>query len=237
MRLKALFVLLTTIVFFNQGIAQESFLKKNKQWVAPVVLGGIGLALYNHPTKNAQIEFRNQYLPNFQTKIDDFLQFSPTLLFIGANVAQRISSNSPQPIKDKLGVFIIGTATYVGISQILKRGINDNRPDGGNFSFPSGHTTSAFFGARILDKEFRQTKPWLVVGGYTLASATGVLRMANNKHWVNDVFFGAGLGIASAEFAYWLYPKLKSKTVNKQAFHFDPIIAPDFYSARATYTF
>jgi membrane-associated phospholipid phosphatase len=89
----------------------------------------------------------------------------------------------------------------------------------------------------MLDKEFRKTHPWLVVGAYSIATATGVLRVANNKHWASDVFVGAGLGIASAEFAYWLYPKLKSKFEQKQAFEFEPILAPNLYAAKFTYSF
>jgi membrane-associated phospholipid phosphatase len=33
--------------------------------------------------------------------------------------------------------------------------------------------------------------------------------MYNNKHWLNDVLAGAGVGIASTQFAYWLYPKMQ----------------------------
>lgn len=217
--------------------AQESILKKNKQWIAPILLGGIGLACYNQPIKNAQLEFRNDNFPNFQTKADDFLQFTPTLLYIGMNISDRLAAKSKERLKDQFGVFVIGTGTYVLLAQVLKRGINETRPDGSDFAFPSGHTTTAFFGARLLDKEFRQTKPWLVASAYTLATATGFLRMANNKHWASDVLVGAGLGIASAEFAYWVYPKIQMKLEKKQAFRFEPILAPNLYAARVAYTF
>ena len=75
------------------------------------------------------------------------------------------------------------------------------------------------------------------MSAYTLASATGALRIANNKHWASDVLVGAGLGIASAEFATWLYPKIKSNLNKDQAFHFEPILTPNLYAARLEYRF
>jgi membrane-associated phospholipid phosphatase len=37
--------------------------------------------------------------------------------------------------------------------------------------------------------------------------------MYNNKHWLNDVAAGAGVGILSTRLAYWLYPKLKNSFI------------------------
>jgi membrane-associated phospholipid phosphatase len=225
------------LILSNRLDAQEFPRKKEKKWIAPMVLTGVGIALYNDHLKNAQIKFSNKHLSDFETNLDDYLQFAPTLLLIGANISQKISGKEQAPVTEKLGKLIIGVGTYVTVTQILKRGINETRPNGSDYSFPSGHTTAAFFGARMLDKEYRKANPWLVVGAYSIATATGVLRMANNKHWASDVFVGAGLGMASAEFAYWLYPKLKSKFEQKQAFEFEPILAPNLYAAKFTYSF
>jgi membrane-associated phospholipid phosphatase len=60
--------------------------------------------------------------------------------------------------------------------------------------------------------------------------------MANNKHWASDVAMGAAVGIASAEFAHWLYPKLQ-KSVEKTTLQWEPIVAPYFYAARLSYAF
>ncbi|MEA4810833.1 MAG: hypothetical protein VB136_16500 [Macellibacteroides fermentans] len=35
--------------------------------------------------------------------------------------------------------------------------------------------------------------------------------MYNNKHWVGDVAFGAGLGILSTKVTYWIYPYIEQK--------------------------
>jgi membrane-associated phospholipid phosphatase len=48
-----------------------------------------------------------------------------------------------------------------------------------------------------------------------MAATTGYLRMYNNKHWFGDVVAGAGVGILSAKFSYWLFEKLN----NNNKFH------------------
>jgi membrane-associated phospholipid phosphatase len=88
----------------------------------------------------------------------------------------------------------------------------------------------------MLDRSFGKKYPAIAIGGYALATATGALRMANNKHWASDVAMGAAIGIASAELAYWAYPKLK-KSLNKTSLTWEPVVAPNFYAARVRYAF
>jgi len=60
-------------------------------------------------------------------------------------------------------------------------------------------------GATILHKEYGLTRsPWYSVAGYGVATATGIMRVLNNRHWVSDVLSGAGIGIMSTELAYAL---------------------------------
>jgi hypothetical protein len=42
------------------------------------------------------------------------------------------------------------------------------------------------------------------VAGYGVATATGVMRVLNNRHWISDVMSGAGIGIMSTELGYAL---------------------------------
>lgn len=75
-------------------------------------------------------------------------------------------------------------------------------------SFPSGHSAEVFASAELLRREYKDISPWYGVADYTMAAATGYLRMYNNKHWLSDVCAGAGIGILSTDVAYWLYPKI-----------------------------
>ncbi len=99
-----------------------------------------------------------------------------------------------------------------GAILVLKHTTNELRPDGSNYlSFPSGHTANAFTGASLLDREFSSVSPWIPLGGYAMATSTGILRMTNDKHWLSDVLVGAGIGLLSTEIAYQVYPWLTRK--------------------------
>lgn len=58
--------------------------------------------------------------------------------------------------------------------------------------------------ATMLHKEYGHRSPWYSIGGYTLATLTGVTRQLNNRHWMSDVMVGAGIGILATEFGYFL---------------------------------
>ena len=71
---------------------------------------------------------------------------------------------------------------------------------GGNYqSFPSGHTTAAFAAAAAVSAE---TSRWYPAATYFLigpilyggATAVGLSRMYNNRHWASDVIVGAAIG-------------------------------------------
>ena len=69
--------------------------------------------------------------------------------------------------------------------------------------YPSGHTATAFTGATLLAHEYGHRSVWIPIAGYTVATATGVMRVLNNRHHVSDVIVGAAVGILAAELAYW----------------------------------
>jgi hypothetical protein len=143
--------------------------------------------------------------PNFH--LDDFLALAPTVAVFGLQIAHV-------PSKHTIGqTFVINGIAEI-ISNIVVMGTKsfhlEWRPDSSNrSSFPSGHTATAFVGAEVLRKEFNGSSPWYGVAGYTVAAATGYLRMYNRKHWCSDVLAGAGIGIVSAQLAYIIYPVTK----------------------------
>ena len=40
---------------------------------------------------------------------------------------------------------------------------------------------------------------------YGIAGSVGVMRMVNNRHYISDVLFGAGLGYLSMKLSYWTH--------------------------------
>ncbi|MDR1331968.1 MAG: phosphatase PAP2 family protein [Tannerella sp.] len=128
------------------------------------------------------------------------------------------------------------TAVYT-----VKNTTNIRRPDGSNnCSFPSGHTATAFVGAHILYREYRDVSPWICVAGYAVATGTGVLRVLNRKHWISDVITGAGIGILSAEAGYMLLPAIRNTlgiTGEKSRLLVSPVIGENQYAIGLAYTF
>lgn len=232
MKIKAI-ILILCLTIPLKNIAQKS--TKKIRWKAPVAFGVASFLLYNQSAKDAQSTIYRNNFSSFSTKLDDILQYTPTVLNVGLSLSGLEEKNTRL---DRVRIFILGTVIYVATTQGLKYAINETRPNGTQHSFPSGHSATAFFGATLLAKEYGENYPWIALGGYTLAGTTTVLRMANNKHWASDVLMGAGIGIASAEIASYLYPKIKSKlSKTKGAWNFKPQIAPNYYVARLNYSF
>lgn len=148
-------------------------------------------------------ENKHTLVTDFKTEIDNYTQFFGPVMATGLKIA-GVEGRSDW------GRYLASTAMSYGIMALFVNSIKytakEMRPDGSTRnSWPSGHTATAFVGATILHKEYGLTRsPWYSVAGYGVATATGVMRVLNNRHWVSDVLSGAGVGIMSGELAYAL---------------------------------
>lgn len=77
------------------------------------------------------------------------------------------------------------------MSEILKKTVREERPDGsGHSSFPSGHATAAF-AAATMQSEYH---PWQTPLWMTGAALIGASRVKLHRHYIHDVVAGGWHG-------------------------------------------
>lgn len=193
----------------------------------PLIVGGLIVKSEDDHFRG----LRNEYLPRFNRHLDDYMQYAPAAVMLGMKAAgvQSRSSWGRMLVSDAFSALLMG-----GVVNTLKQTTNVERPDGSNkHSFPSGHTATAFMTATMFTKEYGHKSPWVGVGAYSVATATGLMRMANNKHWLSDVLTGAGIGILSTEVGYYFADLIfREKGINRFANEnmFDRMDKPSFVS-------
>lgn len=142
-------------------------------------------------------------------KVDEYSQYVPMAAAYGLNLCGLKGQHG---FRDRTIILAMSYATMGILVNSMKYSFKEKRPDSNaRNSFPSGHTATAFMGAELLYREYRNVSPWIGYAGYAVAAATGYLRIYNDRHYANDVIAGACIGMASARLAYWLYPRCFKK--------------------------
>ena len=78
------------------------------------------------------------------------------------------------------------------VTQGIKLAVGRTRPDGTQFSFPSGHSASSFATATVLQRHLG----WKAgVPAYALATFVAASRVQVKRHYLSDVTMGAAIGI------------------------------------------
>lgn len=222
MKIKLLIVL-TFFLSLNGNAQQKDSISSIKyelsfkDFIIPATLISGGLLLKKSPiNKNLQGDFRAVLGTDFDTKTDNYLQYEAVLQIYGGRYLGFKAKNDflHQTIN-----ILISNAIMGGIVQSLKHTFKEVRPDGSDqFSFPSGHTATAFTNASLLFYEYKDVNIWYASSGFLFATTTGFLRIANNKHYTSDVLAGAGIGIGVG-LAVSFWSPFKSVTFGKNKTH------------------
>lgn len=182
-----------------------------KPFIVPAAMIAYGLIAIKSPALLDVNEFFKRKFwsdnPHNAWHGDNYLQFAPAAAVYALNIVGVHGKNN---FRDRSMIYFISNiflnVTVTSVKSLTK----EERPDGSsNLSFPSGHTAEAFASAEFLRQEYKDVSGWYGVAGYATATATGMLRMYNNKHWLSDVIAGAGVGIASTKLAYIVYPAIR----------------------------
>lgn len=203
------FLLKDSISVSGKGYSFAKQTSNGKKWLKASIIpaglisfGVITAAVPDHTffsKYTIQEKIKNKY-PDFSTTADNYLQFVPG---VAVFALKAIGLESRSDLLNQSIILVKSQLLTMAIVQSLKSITHVERPNGNGYqSMPSGHTAQAFQLATMLDMEYRDVTPWISVSGYAVASATGALRMMNNKHWISDVLVGAGIGIFTTKFVY-----------------------------------
>lgn len=186
--------------YVNDSVTTKTHYQNN------ITYQGLGFVAAGLLIKSRQHDFRemrNLFQKDYHESWDNYTQYAPLVATWGLHAAGAEGQSSWKRLAVSNAVSALIVA---GITNSLKYTVRERRPDEtAKNSFPSGHTATAFMAATILHKEYGQTQsPWYSVAGYSMATATAVGRILNNRHWVTDVLVGAGVGIIATDLGYFV---------------------------------
>ena len=99
----------------------------------------------------------------------------------------------------QVGVDMIEAEIVAGITtHVLKYATQRTRPDGEEFSFPSGHAAGTFAIATVLQRHYGLKA---AIPAYTMATLISAARLQANSHYPTDIIMGSAFGILAGRSA------------------------------------
>jgi len=155
-------------------------------------MGGLA-ALVGHPADNRV----STGLAGSQS-LHSFFRAGETIGAASVQMASALATYSIGRATGKPKVAALGADLVRAqiVSQAMTQGIKLTvgraRPDGTQYSFPSGHSASAFATAAVLQRHLG----WKAgIPAYGVATYVAASRIQVKRHYLSDVAFGAALGM------------------------------------------
>ncbi len=172
--------------------SRESFLRADNM-TALLLAGGASIIMHNtHADTNIERHFdKHPSLHGFEDESLNVIGHPATHLgasalwcFLSAENDDRFNWQRAWTMRTALTLNWLATMG-------LKLARNNETPNGKDYAWPSGHTSSSFTVASVLDELYG---PRVGIPAYVVASAVAYRMMDTGDHWASDVVFGATLG-------------------------------------------
>jgi membrane-associated phospholipid phosphatase len=113
----------------------------------------------------------------------------------GALATYAVGRFTSNPKVSQIGADLIRAQIVTQVlTATVKGAVGRTRPDGTQYSFPSGHASSTFATATVLQRHFG----WKAgIPAYAVASYVAASRIQAKRHFLSDVTVGAALGIVA----------------------------------------
>jgi len=172
--------------------SKESFLRPDNA-TALLLAGGASIIMHNtHADTNIERHFdKHPSLHGFEDEALNVLGH-PMTHFVAGGAWYFLSAQNEDDF-NRQRAWTMRTAlslTWIATTG-LKLARNNETPNGKDNAWPSGHTSSSFTVASVLDEFYG---PKVGIPAYIAASAVAYRMMDTGDHWASDVVFGATLG-------------------------------------------
>ena len=181
--------------FFKELGSDFAYIFQDKDFYR--VVGGLGLApfIFKSGFDHESPEFTELWGPS--QFADNFFELGEGMgnavypvaasMFLGAVGGLRKNSSLKAFGSDMVRAHLMNGLVTTAMKGLVDR----TRPDNSAYSYPSGHTSTAFTTAGVIHHHYGWK--W-GLPSFVLASYVGLSRLQENKHYVTDIVAGAFIG-------------------------------------------
>jgi hypothetical protein len=171
--------------------SKETFTRPDN--ITALLLAGAASAVMDRDADKRVANYleRHQKLHNFSDESLNIIGH-PTTHFAADTIWYFISAQNEDDFNRERAWTMRNALTITWLATTgLKLIRNNETPNGKDFAWPSGHTSSSFTVASVLDEFYG---PKVGIPAYAVASLVAYRMMDSGDHWASDIVFGATLG-------------------------------------------
>ncbi len=171
--------------------SKDTFLRSDNI-TALLLAGGATIAMNQGPDKDIEGYFdKHEVSHGFADRSLKFVG-SPVFHFGAAGLWYALSADNQDEFNKNRAWIMVRALCVTGLATVSLKAIRDDEtPAGNRWAWPSGHTSSSFAAASVLDEFYG---PEVGIPAYVLATLVGIRMADQADHWASDVVFGATLG-------------------------------------------
>jgi len=165
----------------------------NDNVTALLLAGAASIAMHNSDADNKIFAWTERHRL-FHSFTDRSLKTigNPGFHFAAAGIWYGLAVDNDDELNKSRSWTMLKALSTTGVSTAALKAVRNNEnPNGKDWAWPSGHTSSSFAAASVLDEFYGQK---VGIPAYTVAALVGYRMADSGDHWASDVVFGATLG-------------------------------------------